>query len=420
MRPIPVWHGCQCVVWALAAAAPGTPPIDGTISRVGAKAFDIDYCVSSAAMPLDTVRMWYTLDKGASWQLYGPDADCQPPLRFNAPQEGLCGFYFVAVNAAGSSGPEPQTGTAAHRWAYVDYTPPIVQLHRPEPLLRSDDHATAAIRWSAIDAHLLPRPVSLAYRAHPDGTWQTVAKNLPNTGRYDWSVPADLLGSVIVRLTVVDQGLNRVEATAQFEVAPPPAAETAPVPMSVGGEGDQAALVAHSQTFDEAAQARSRKMYQAALWHRSRGETKLAMARLRDALRLDPTQSLALVDLASILYGEGDHEAAMQAYRLALRQDPDLRSGLEGAARAAMALRNYPDAAEFLQRIIRNDPNDVSAWLNLGDVAVYQGDELTARERYEKAATLNPNAGEVIAQARMRLADLSWLCERYQQTASTP
>jgi tetratricopeptide (TPR) repeat protein len=254
----------------------------------------------------------------------------------------------------------------------------------------------------------------------PDGHWQPIADNLANTGRYDWVIPEGLSGRVVLRITVVDQGRSRVEAAAKFDLAPPTPDPAAGGQATPDAEPGEAALVAHTETIDDEARDRSRRLYQAALWHRSRGETRLAMARLRDALRLDPTQSLALVDLASILYGEGDHEASMQAYKLALQQNPDLRSGLEGAARTAIALRDYPKAADYLRRITSNDPNDVSAWLNLGDVAIYQGDELTAREHYERAATRDPNATEVITQARMRLADLSWLRERYQQTSSEP
>jgi tetratricopeptide (TPR) repeat protein len=135
---------------------------------------------------------------------------------------------------------------------------------------------------------------------------------------------------------------------------------------------------------------------------------------------LDPELSLALVDLASLLYGEGDYPASMEAYQLALKQSPDLRSGLEGVARVSIAQRSFGQASEYLRRILRNNPNDAEAWLNLGDVAIYQGDELAARGHYTQAATIDPMATEIITQARMRLDDLSWLRERYQQKPVEP
>ncbi|MHC4235527.1 MAG: hypothetical protein ACYSUQ_10465, partial [Planctomycetota bacterium] len=129
-------------------------------AKVRSKVFDIEYRVNEAALPLESVRLWYTRDKGATWQLYGQDEDRQPPLAFNAPEEGLYGFYLVVDNATGSSGPEPTDDTEALQWAYVDYTPPIVQLHRPRVDPRAVDNRHLSIRWTALDAHLPPRPIA--------------------------------------------------------------------------------------------------------------------------------------------------------------------------------------------------------------------------------------------------------------------
>ena len=136
------------------------------------------------------------------------------------------------------------------------------------------------------------------------------------------------------------------------------------------------------------------------------------MARLRNALQLDPTQHLALVDLASLLYAEGDHPAALEAYGLAVKQRPHLRSGQEGMARTRIALRQYGAAADALQQIARDYPKDAKTWLNLGDVAIYRGDELAAQAHYQKAMTVDPQASEVITRARLRLADMSALRDK--------
>ena len=103
----PVWHGCQLVMWAVAGLTDAAPPAR-EVARVRSKVFDIDYRVNESALPLETVRMWYTVDKGVTWQLYGAYEDNHSPMRFNASAEGLYGFYFVASNAAGVSGAEPQ------------------------------------------------------------------------------------------------------------------------------------------------------------------------------------------------------------------------------------------------------------------------------------------------------------------------
>ncbi|MFQ5489549.1 MAG: tetratricopeptide repeat protein [Phycisphaerae bacterium] len=402
-------HGCRLLMGALALAVPAGPVGAAETMRVRSRLFDLEYRVNAAAQPLDTVRLWYTLDRGKTWQLYGLDDDRQPPLRFNASQEGLYGFYLVVTNAAGSSGPEPVAGTAPQRLVWVDYTPPIVQLHRPVAG-ENAGLAEVALRWTAIDAQLPPRPVSLSVRVAPDGPWRTIAERLANTGRYDWRVPEDVRGKLILRITVVDQGGNRVEAATTFEVSPLMDAATDEQPAQ-SADAD-ATLTAAETPLDGRVLARSGELYRAALRHRDRGENKLAMARLRDALKLNPKHALALVDLASLLYAEGDHSAASEAYELALQQRPNLRSGLEGMARTRIALRQYGAAAQALRKITKDHPEDAQTWLNLGDVAIYQGDELAAQAHYKKAMTLDPQATEVIARARMRLADLSALREK--------
>ena len=57
----------------------------------------------------------------------------------------------------------------------------------------------------------------------------------------------------------------------------------------------------------------------------------------------------------------------------------------------------------------------METWLNLGDVAIYQGDELLAREHYTRAATLDPTATEVVEKARLRLAELERLASEFTQ-----
>ncbi len=402
MKNISVWHGCQMVVWAAGTSACFAAPVANDIVRVNSKVFDVEYRVNERALPLASVRFWYTLDKGDTWQLYGQDDDRQSPIQFNAPEEGLYGFYFVAGNSAGLSGAPPQAGTDAQRWAYVDYKPPIVQLHKPKVDPRSATGNTIAVRWSAIDAHLPTRPISLSFRTAPEGSWNPIAGNLANTGRYDWKVKDALDGKIVLRISVIDQGGNRVEAATSFDL---PSRLQLELDDALPPNGDLSNSASDARA-DAGSKDRARMLYQAATQHRDRGENELAMARLRDALKADPTLSIALVDLASLLHNQGHFPAALEAYQLSLRQNPKLRSGLEGSARVAIAQRQYGLASDFLRRILDEDPKDAATWMNLGDVSIYQGDELTARDYYQKATSVEPNNSEVIARARLRLANL--------------
>lgn len=417
MQPPLDRHGCHFALrFAVLAALICAPAAGAPPARVRSKLFDIEYRVSKASLPLSSVRLWFTLDGGKTWQLYGSDEDAQPPMRFAASHEGLHGFHLVVTNSAGASGAEPSSGTRPQFSIFVDYTSPVVQLHKPGGKVQAG--GVLPLRWSAVDGFLTSRPVTLAYKLVPDGEWHTIATSLSNTGRYDWELPEDLRGRILVRITVVDRGGNRSEAATAIEISAavkPPG----PTPADPADGITQAPVAAEELTAamriaDRPDAERVRRLYQMAQWHRGRGERHLAIARLRDALKLDPNQSLALAEMGSLLYDAGDYAESLTALRLALAQQPELKSGLKGAARTCVALHDYESAAGYLEQVLKNHPDDAGAWLNLGDVAIYRGDEVAARECFGEAASVDPEAAETIEQAKMRLANLSWLGDQYR------
>ena len=55
------------------------------------------------------------------------------------------------------------------------------------------------------------------------------------------------------------------------------------------------------------------------------------------------------------------------------------REVFEGLARSFVAMKDYDKAAEQLNLWLEDNQEDVAAWLNLGDVEMWRGDELRAR-----------------------------------------
>ena len=154
-------HGCLIVACGiglagLSAATYGSEPVN-----LQARLFDIEYDVNDAALPLETVELWYTQDDGTTWQRYGFDDDRLSPFPFEAQSEGQYGFFVVLTNETGSSANPPTQGTPPHQWAFVDYTPPVVQLHtlRQTTVLAQ---RVLQVRWTAIDSNFGARPVTLA------------------------------------------------------------------------------------------------------------------------------------------------------------------------------------------------------------------------------------------------------------------
>ncbi|HRX85616.1 MAG TPA: tetratricopeptide repeat protein [Phycisphaerae bacterium] len=398
---------CLCATCAHADATPA----DNELATVPNRDIALDYAVAESPLPLLGVELWYTFDRGDTWRLYGRDADLKPPMTFHAPQGGLCGFYFVLTNAAGPSGPPPALHTTPQLWVLIDEDAPIVQLHRPTIAPEGGAHTTLWLRWTVLDDGLGERPIELSYRALPDGAWQELARELPNTGAYDWQVPDALAGEVAVRLTATDRAGHRTEAMSPGVVLPArkPLAEAK-------NPADELASARSTRALTAEDMKRARDLLRMGRRHALHGAHDLAVGRYRDALQIDPEMPEALVGLGASLYALGEYDASAHAYELALRYTPDERQALEGIARTLVALQKYDAAEARLMTIVEHEPQDVETWLHLGDVAIYKGNEVSARDYYMKAATKSPDAVSVVARARARLDDLPSLHRRWEAT----
>ncbi len=410
----PVRHGCLglAVNAVLVVVANGENPV-----AIRSRVFEIEYAVNESALPLDSVQLWYTLDHGASWHESSPDEDRQSPITFTVPQEGLYGFFLVLTNATGPSSMVPTQATPPHLWAFVDYTPPVVQLHalRQTTIL---GQRVVQIRWTAIDAHFGSRPVQVAYQRPPDETWYPATSDpLTNTGRYDWRLPEDVSSrSVAVRLTVTDSGGHRVYSERQvLEILPAYSEQRSEsMPVTTGGAGVASVGATMALTGSVRAKQRAQRLFSEALACRKRGEYRDGIARLREAVKLNPQWAEAFAEMADMLYGIGDLDRALNAYELALRRQPAMRSALRGAAMVYRQKNDHVGAARLLRTILRYNPNDAEVWMNLGDIAVYQGDEVLARECYTRATQIDPDATQVITDARRRLELMAEVSRRYQ------
>jgi hypothetical protein len=383
---------------AAAAAAP-TSLASPDVQRVHTRTVEIDYDTDPRALPLTAVELWCSQDQGGSWSLCQRDEDRLPPITFQAPAEGLYGFAVVLKNPSGASSLPPASGTRPQIEAFIDFTPPVVQLHAP--VVSAGSGATLVqVSWTAIDVNLEPRPITLSFRQAGDDTWHGVSDEpLANTGRYDWRPPTDLRGTVRLRAWATDLGGNRTESEERvFEINDPqPAASL--VGSAERDLGLDTVVLGSPRT-----QQRVADLIAEAGRLRERGDLVGAIARLRDAVRLDPQAGEAFTSMGALLLQARDPERALEAFDLSLQQSPKDRDALYGAALALRDQRQYPAAMERLRTILRLRPADAEIWMALGDLAVFQGDELLARESYLRATRIDPKATTVIAEARQRLA----------------
>lgn len=403
-------HGCPLILLFAVVAQAANPPADQFIAKPGTRQFDVQYDVNPDALPLTRVELWYTFDQGASWHISGVDEDLASPIRFAAPQEGLCGLYFVIANDAGPSGPPPQPDTNPHQWVYVDHTPPVCQLHEPIVEWAGGPSPKIQIRWSVVDEHLLPRPITLAYRSGADGEWREVQSRLPNSGRYDWMPPADAGEAVTFRLTAFDRGNHKVECVGgTVSLRRPEPVKPVAVPVDVPAAIEPVTTVPSTKDVQ-----RAKDVFARARHHIARGEVELAAGRLRDAVRIDPSMFDALVELGNALYALDELDESAGAYEQALAQRPGSRDALIGLARTFVRQKRFGQAQETLRRVVDANPKDAESWLHLGDIAVYRGDEVTARQCYVKASELSAQDAAMAKRARQRMEALPSLTRQYR------
>lgn len=401
MKPRTI-HANSCAVFlhlALAAQA----AFGQDLSIVNTQSFDIEYAVNEAALPLASVQLWYTTDGGASWTEYGFDEDRISPIRFRAPGEGTFGFYFVLSNSSGPSGPSPVKNTPAQQAALVDFTPPLVQLHQVRAVVGVEE-VTVQVRWTALDAHFPPRPIEVMFGATAEEiTQRATVDPVANTGMFDWRVPHDVTGSVAIKVAATDRAGQRVESEPLWVEVDLPKVKMVSTETTIEAPvrqfADDTALAGSSR-----AKAKAAELYSEALEEGRQGRLAEGVSRLREAVKLDPQRTEAFAEMGGMLYLLGDLDRAAGAYEIALRQQPNHRDALRGIARINERRGKMAVAAEQLQTILRYNPKDAEVWLQLGDVAVHQGDEIRARECYLRASQIDPQAATVIADARQRLA----------------
>lgn len=389
-------HGGLAWLFAVTCtvSAYGEEPI-----AVRSRVFDIDYAVQDEALPLESVELWYTPDDGRTWHQYGRDEDRRSPVSFDAPSEGGYGFYLVMANTAGASSGPPVAGTRPHVRAFIDFTPPVVQMHPPRQTTVLGSRVVQ-LRWTVIDAHLRDRPIELSYRLGSDGEWRRISGVLPNTGLYDWRIPDELTGSVVFKVTAVDRGGHRVDSeSSMLAIATERAAALA------ADRSDAAVLQTSPRTSTpDAAVHRAQRLYEEGLTLREQGDFRHAIARLRQSARLNPSHTGAFLEMAKMLYSLGELDHALDAFNIVLEREPGRRAALHGAAKIHRRRNQLDRAAGLLRRILRDNPNDAETWMYLGDIAVYQGDELLARQWYTRAGKVDGTAPEIVAQTRKRLA----------------
>ncbi len=153
------------------------------------------------------------------------------------------------------------------------------------------------------------------------------------------------------------------------------------------------------------------------------GKIKEAKPRLIRALELGSNDGLTAGLLAYCHSLEGHHQAALDAYRLALLTQPEERQWKLGAAQALLALEHSREAASILQSLIDTTPGESSSWLIQADAWIDLDEELRAAANLEvvhRSGSLDPNATLSLGHLYLQngLPDLA--LDRYRAAVTAP
>jgi tetratricopeptide (TPR) repeat protein len=143
-----------------------------------------------------------------------------------------------------------------------------------------------------------------------------------------------------------------------------------------------------------------------------------AIEAYRQALRINPDDTVAWNNLGAAYDGLQRYSDAIEAYRQALRIKPDYADAWNNLGAAYNGLQRYSDAIEAYRQSLRIEPDDAKAWYNLGyaygDLQRYSD----AIEAYRQALRIKPDDADAwnnLGNAYRRLQRYSDAIEAFRQ-----
>jgi hypothetical protein len=215
---LPGESGTRLVASTEPVTSPTAPPVAPTSPRLprgpmqaiqmtNCLQVTLDYEVTKLGPSgLGSVDLYVTQDDGRTWNWLANDPDLKPPITAELPGEGVYGFWLVVKSKVGKGRRPPQSGDLPQMKLEVDTTPPFAELNYPEPVPQRRD--ALLMTWKATDRNMGPNPITLQWAERPEGPWQSIATDIPNSGRFIWNLPQRIPEKVYLRLTVRDTAGN--------------------------------------------------------------------------------------------------------------------------------------------------------------------------------------------------------------------
>lgn len=197
------------------------------------------------------VEFYHTADGGETWHLVASDAikrpaDAPPYYIFNAPGDGVYGFYTRVIPPSGPSQAAPRPGMTPATIYRIDTTPPTL-LGFSSWISESADQSVLTAHWAVADDDAR---ITLQASAD-DERWYDVARDLAATGHFTDPMPS----GITLRLVASDAAGNTMTSSSQRPMTLP--APLAPTPTRPASQAAPETLTATAETVATRAPAPS-------------------------------------------------------------------------------------------------------------------------------------------------------------------
>jgi tetratricopeptide (TPR) repeat protein len=304
---------------------------------------------------------------------------------------------------------------------------------RPELLSQAISEMELALQYDPDSTSI---SMELADLYASTGRWQSALQQLEDNMRRNPDDPGarKLLGRLYVRLLAQPRGAQlpddlRQRAVRQFEEIVRRDPQDFPSHLILAQ-----LYRANSQTADAeqtlkkalALQPDSRDAAtQLALLYLDLGDYRSAIDLLQKVVAVDDDPDL-LGTLAYAYEQTHDYAAATDAFSRALQRDPDNPAYRKGLGQSLFYNRQYDQAVEQYQSVLRSNPNDAESYVRLSQIYLQQRKYDAARDSLAKAEELAPDSLEVrynqvaLAEAEGKAGDAIALIQRVLEESAKP
>ncbi len=205
--------GCVALL-AVALIASGSVVVqDPTTGRIYCRSrrFLVPYqAADSGPSGIRDVRLYYTVDSGNKWVLYGEKPEAEGAFEFVAPGDGVYGFTVEAIDKAGNKERKggPMSGSAAEITVVVDTKPPQIEPIFPRQDLELAPGAHIRVRFGAHDPNIFPSSARVSIRKDDEPDWTPLPSATVANGEFFGEGDVLYPGTYTVKIEISDRAGN--------------------------------------------------------------------------------------------------------------------------------------------------------------------------------------------------------------------